>query len=483
MADPFSPAPAERRVFCNRTLNLRTIKAIGFDMDYTLIHYRPEVWEQSAYDHLKARLLDNGWPVAELTFDPQFVILGLVLDLEKGNILKANRFGYVHRAFHGTRELSFDDMRNTYGRTLVDLSEPRWLFLNTLFSLSEGVMYAQLVDLLDAEKLHKPLSYPDLYRAVKAGLDHAHMEGALKAEIVGAPERFVVLDPDLPLCLLDLKYAGKKLLLITNSEWDYTRPMMAYAFDRFLPEGMTWRELFDVKIVAARKPTFFSQRNPVFEIVNEEGLLRPLSGKLRTGGTYLGGHAGMVEEHLQLDGQEILYVGDHIYADVHVSKNLLRWRTALVLRDLEDELHAIESFKDAQAQLSARMADKQRLEHRFSVLRLQVQRLEAGYGPRPSTSAESLRASMQELRAQLVQLDNAISPLARAHAALANPRWGLLTRTGNDKSHLARQIERHADIYTSRVSNLLYETPFVYLRAPRGSLPHDSGKAGGVEAE
>jgi 5'-nucleotidase len=38
-------------------------------------------------------------------------------------------------------------------------------------------------------------------------------------------------------------------------------------------------------------------------------------------------------------------------------------------------------------------------------------------------------------------------------------------RAGNDKSRLARQIERHADVYTSRVSNLLHLTPFGYLRA------------------
>jgi hypothetical protein len=36
-------------------------------------------------------------------------------------------------------------------------------------------------------------------------------------------------------------------------------------------------------------------------------------------------------------------------------------------------------------------------------------------------------------------------------------------------------VERYADIYTSRVSNLLAETPFAYLRAARGSLPHDPG--------
>ena len=34
-------------------------------------------------------------------------------------------------------------------------------------------------------------------------------------------------------------------------------------------------------------------------------------------------------------------------------------------------------------------------------------------------------------------------------------------------------VERSADIYTSRVSNFLYATPFAYLRAGRGSMPHD----------
>ena len=34
-ARPHPPPAPERRVYCNRTLNLRSIKAIGFDLDYT----------------------------------------------------------------------------------------------------------------------------------------------------------------------------------------------------------------------------------------------------------------------------------------------------------------------------------------------------------------------------------------------------------------------------------------------------------------
>ena len=87
---------------------------------------------------------------------------------------------------------------------------------------------------------------------------------------------------------------------------------------------------------------------------------------------------------------------------------------------------------------------------------------------------------MQARRKELVELDVHIAELAREAAELGNARWGLLMRAGNDKSRLAYQMERYADVYTSRVSNFMLYTPFVYLRSPRGSLPHDSGPAGGA---
>src|SRR5437764_1308366 len=125
---PALPLP-QRRIFCNRTLNLRGVRVIGFDMDYTLIHYRTAVWEEGAYSRVRARLVERGWPVGDLVFDPEFVVLGLILDLDRGNIVKANRFGYVKRAFHGTRPLSFEEQRALYARERVDLAAPRWAFL------------------------------------------------------------------------------------------------------------------------------------------------------------------------------------------------------------------------------------------------------------------------------------------------------------------------------------------------------------------
>jgi 5'-nucleotidase len=88
--------------------------------------------------------------------------------------------------------------------------------------------------------------------------------------------------------------------------------------------------------------------------------------------------------------------------------------------------------------------------------------------------ARQLQRAISRLAGQVRRLDDRIGPLARASGELGNARWGPLMRAGSDKSLFARQVERHADVYTSRVSNFGLRTPFAYLRAARTSLPHDA---------
>ena len=457
------PGPG-RGVFCVRTLNMRAIRAVGYDMDYTLVHYRVEAWEERAYLTARQKLLDQGWPVGDLVFQPDLVIRGLAIDTELGNLVKANRFGYVKRVFHGTRALPFEDQRQLYAHSMVELGEQRFVFLNTLFSLSEGCLYAQLVDLLDQGRLSGVLGYRELWRRVSSSINDAHLEGVLKAQVTADPERFIVPDPHIPRTLLDQRAAGKKLLLVTNSEWGYTDAILRWSLERFLPAGTSWRDLFDVVIVGARKPGFFSDpAAPLFEVVDPDGLLRP-ARRLSEGACYQGGSAAIVEEQLGLRGDQILYVGDHLFSDVFASKSVLRWRTALVLRELEAEVEALAAFRPRERELELLMARKAELELKQSRLRLELLR-----GRDDRATRDALAAMTAELEAQ----DATIAPLAKAAAELGNERWGLLLRTGNDKSLLARQLERHADLYTSRVSNLLWPTPFAFFRSPRGTLPHD----------
>jgi len=451
-------------------------------MDYTLIHYNVMAWEGRAYDYGMDNLKSMGFPVDDLKFDPDLVIRGLIIDKEKGNLVKPDRFGYIKRAMHGTQMLSTPSVSEIYGRELVDLrKESRWEFLNTLFSVSEAVMFMQMVDKLDQGLVPAelgPLDYKGLYNAVSKALFRAHVEGQLKREIMAEPERFVEPDPELPLALLDQKEAGKKLLLITNSDYHYTNKMMNHAFNRFLPNDVSWRDLFEMVIVSARKPEFFQLSHPLYEVVTDDGLMRPCF-KANSGGLYSGGSAQMVEKSLNIHGDEILYVGDHIYTDVSQSKVHLRWRTALICRELEDEFDALVQSHGQKEKLVALIQQKEIVGDLFNQLRLAQQR-RSNSRPAQTLAAtcmddQELTESMQKLLIVMQRLDEKIGPMLESDGELFNKRWGWLSRAGLwDKSHLTRQIEKYADIYTSRVSNFLHYTPFMYFQSQEQTLAHDA---------
>lgn len=455
---------AERGVFANRTLNLRSVPVVGYDMDYTLIHYHSAEWEGAVFHHAREVLKSRGLPVGDFMFEPADFTVGLVFDLELGNVLKATRFGRVVRAQHGNELLSYDQQRKAYTSTIVELSSPRFRFMNTLFELSRASLFTQLVERHDTAALNGIRSYGDIYRAVHDALDAAHNGGALKAQIMADKERFVDLDPDVAATLQDQRLAGKKIVLITNSDWAYTREMMPYCFDRYMDGPDTWRSLFDLVIVSASKPGFFLESNPIYRVVDEEqSLLLPHDGPLESGHVYFGGNARLVEEWFGSNADDPLYVGDHLFGDVHVSKEVLRWRTALIARGLESEISDAAAFASEQATLEALMSEK------IDVDRLQAQlRLERAAG-----GGDDVHAAYNKITARASRLDDRIAPLARTAGELGNPIWGPLMRAGNDKSLFARQVERYADVYTSRVSNFRTETPYAYLRAARGSLPHD----------
>ena len=478
------PANPQRAVFCSRTVNMRSIRCIGYDMDYTLIHYKVTEWEGRAYMYAKENLKKVGFPIEDLIFDAELVCRGLIIDKKLGNIVKVDRFGLVKRAMHGTRRLSIRETHDVYGRQIVDLREGRWLFLNTLFSVSEGCLYAQLVEKLDSGHLVitdssgaelSRLSYEQLFNAVSKALFKAHVEGRLKADVMTDPARYVELDAELPLTLLDQREAGKKLALITNSDWEYTKVMMSWTTDRFLPEGMTWRDLFDVIIVSSRKPAFFSQTMPLYEIVTEDGMMRE-KFRMKEGRVYSGGNAGMVEKLFDCDSDDIMYVGDHIFTDVNIAKAYMRWRTALIVREVEEEVIAMDRGRATSQALSALVKRKEQCANILNHLRTELHRYRSTKQSSlfNKESEAGLYDTMARLLSTMVDYDNQIAPMLYQEGSHFNPHWGYLSRAGfNDKSHFMRQIEKYADVYTSRVSNFLRYTPYMYFRSYTHVLAHN----------
>ena len=508
----------QRGVFCTRTLDMRGIKGIGYDMDYTLIDYKMILLEERVYHYSKEFLRSKGFPVSGLTFDHDTVVRGLAIDRQLGNTLKVDRFGYVQRATHGTTELSPAEIAEVYGGVPpIDLRDSRWIFLNTLFSVSEGCLYAQLVDRLDSgellQKCQDPFdatrcsTYEQLYSAVSRALFKAHVQGTMKAEVMQDPLRFVNVDPAYARTLLDQRAAGKKLMLITNSDWVYTSTMMHAIYDASLPQGKTWRDLFDLVIVSACKPEFFdgSSRRPVYEIATPDGMLRE-SYKFEEGKQFAGGYATLVEKCFGISGPEMLYIGDHLFTDVNMAKRELSWRTCLILQELEAEMSGMErgeadaqklttllKRKDLQAAyvnyLRTRLHDASPLLTGMPPLDKVLKSVRSPPGD-PSTAAEDTRDASaaahewnrEEVLAALDELEGALEDSEREIAALVytegnhvNRVWGYMSRAGfADKSHMMRQIEKYADIYTSRVSNLLPYTPYKKFLCPRQSLAHST---------
>lgn len=66
-------------------------------------------------------------------------------------VMQMDRHKYVKVAYHGFREMFKDEKVATYGSTLVRdaFDEPDYALIDTLFSLAEAYLFAQLVDFKD----------------------------------------------------------------------------------------------------------------------------------------------------------------------------------------------------------------------------------------------------------------------------------------------------------------------------------------------
>ena len=143
--------PLHRRIFVNRNLRMDSIEAIGFDMDYTLARYFRQPIENLAYTMTIDRLIDRGYPkdIRNLPYDGNFVIRGLTVDKELGNTIKLDRHSHASIAYHGRDLMDKETRRDLYRRDRIRFDAPRFIAVDTFFSLPEICLFANLVDFFD----------------------------------------------------------------------------------------------------------------------------------------------------------------------------------------------------------------------------------------------------------------------------------------------------------------------------------------------
>ena len=127
-------------IYVNRTLNMKQVSAIGFDMDYTLVRYDSTAFEEMTYKEIKKKLIEvKGYPkvINDLKFQIDLAIRGLVIDKPLGNVLKLSTYSKVKQAFHGLTEMDFKSQQKIYQGLTIDLNDSdRFAIVDTTFSIS-----------------------------------------------------------------------------------------------------------------------------------------------------------------------------------------------------------------------------------------------------------------------------------------------------------------------------------------------------------
>ncbi|MBS1786003.1 MAG: HAD-IG family 5'-nucleotidase [Acidobacteria bacterium] len=467
--------PPSKKVFALRNLPLGEIRAIGFDMDYTLARYRsPEIDALAFRKAIRLLVRERAYPLwlLDAPYDPDFAARGLVLDGSRGNLLKMDRERQVVRATHGARPMETSEMEAAYGRRRLDAGAKGFRSIDTLFEIPECALFALLVEASDGDRIQGKSSM-DIFQDVRWAIDTTHRNGEMKGEILEHRDFFIPKDPQLAAALERLKRGGKKLFLLTNSEWSFTEGVLSHLLDGQDEAYPRWTDYFDLILVSARKPLFYLEGTPLLP-----------AGEGAPVHAFSGGNAAWLEERLGASGQSVLYVGDHIYGDIMKSAKTSSWRTLMLIPELERELGLLESKGPQMRRLIQLETLRRRAQRRLSILEDQVQRTHHHrqvLAPRLSPDAlDALNAEAAALARQTLDLERRtveqgeeMARLLQEVEAAYNPHWGPMFREGDAQTRFADQIQQYAWAYTGAISNFYAYDPNGTIFAPLPALPHE----------
>ena len=469
--------PPERRIFVNRDLRMESIRYVGFDLDWTLADYKRLPLEQLTFQLALDRLIEhNGYPesVREVEFRPDFPRRGLMIDKRAGTVLRMSRHRFVNLAYHGRERLGRQRLRHLYRFEPIQPASERFYHLDSLFELPEANLYSELVEIAKHDG-GLPDAPAAIFDDVRGAIDWVHAGGSLKRRVLAQPADFLERDADLALALSRLALGGRRLFLLTNSDWHYVDGVCRYLFDGLLPGLDSWRDLFDLVLVKGAKPDFFRTRRPSTSL-DESGHPRAQSETPQWGGVYEGGGLDGLMRLIAEPGETVLYVGDHIYGDIVSSKLESTWRTALIVRELEEEIRALDaSAADIKRREELKLSMHPlglRMDQLRDVVALQAQGLDDVGDPVAESSIDA-RSDFRRLQRQHRRILRQQADGFDEIADRFNPFWGSFFKQGTSKTRFASQLENYACLYTSRASNFVFYGSQHYYRVTRDPMMHE----------
>ncbi|TVU09583.1 hypothetical protein EJB05_43067, partial [Eragrostis curvula] len=508
-------------IYVNKNVKLDDLQVYGFDYDYTLSHYSEHL-QCLIYDLAKKHLVNElKYPESCLQFeyDRTFPIRGLYYDRQKGCLLKLDFFGSIEPdgCFFGRRKLSLSEIKELYGTRHIGRDQALQLVgLMDVFCFSEACLLADIVQHFVDAKLEFDACY--VYEDVNQSIQHVHRSGLIHRKILSEPQKFLKKNSQVFRFLKMLKDKGKKLFLLTNSPFYFVDGGMRYLLEDQHFDGNSWRELFDVVIAQANKPTFYNSDHP-FRVYDtqKDTLAFSAVDKFLPNQVY---YHGCLKSFLQITnwrGSEVIYFGDHLLSDLR-GPSKAGWRTAAVIRELEDEIEIQNSdnyrFQQAMAWLATPRAEpvavlagnpvfvcscgmlprticharkgrregkreerngKQLLEGSLMSTHAKLSLIHDILGKVNATVVSTKKG--QVYRALLDELNAERRQCRAGMRDLFNSSFGatFLTDTGRESS-FAYHIHQYADIYTSKLENFLSYPPESWLHPPHDIkiMPHNA---------
>ena len=424
------------------------------------------------------RLVDSkGYPpeILQITYDPSFAVRGTFLDKRHGNILKVDHYGFILQCVHGKKVVKRSDYVHCYPDFLIHPEAEigdRYFCYDTLFGIPEASLYASMVDYFEKSNFiackesgqvtsdsdeqvdqDARLSYWSLFDDIRECVQAIHSDSSLKTTVMADLDKYIKKDERLPLLFDRMRKAGKKIFLLTNSEYFYTNAVMAYLLDKSIDGYEKWTDFFDIIITNGQKPKFFKEGTTLREVDQATGSLKLSAVKgFKKGSVYTGGSFSLFKKFTKTKGSEVLYVGDNIFHDIIVTKqNRCLWRTLLIVREVEEETN--------------NWMTKRSTEMWAKVNTLEYLRAESFKGLDSSYPITTKRDEVP-VKQQIVKAQEELN----AHF---NSYFGSTFRSGTRESYFSTQVQRFADLYCSDAVLLLYYPFNYYFSTIPTLLPHE----------
>ncbi|XP_015423066.1 PREDICTED: 5'-nucleotidase domain-containing protein 3 [Myotis davidii] len=430
-------------IFSNNEMSLSDIEIYGFDYDYTLVFYSKHL-HTLIFNAARDLLINEHRYPAEIRkyeYDPNFAIRGLHYDVQRAVLMKIDAFHYIQlgTVYRGLSVVPDEEVIEMYEGSHVPLEQMSDFYGKS----SHGNTMKQFMDIFSLPEMSL-LSWSGRQDAIR----DVHIKGIMYRAVEADIDKYICYAEQTRAVLAKLADHGKKMFLITNSPSSFVDKGMSYIV------GKDWRDLFDVVIVQAEKPSFFNDKRRPFRKVNEKGvLLWDKIYKLQKGQIY---KQGNLYEFLKLTGwrgSKVLYFGDHIYSDLADLTLKHGWRTGAIIPELRSELRIMNTEQYIQT---------------MTWLQTLTGLLERMQVHRDAESQLVLREWKRERK-----------EMREMNKSFFNAHFGSLFRTDQNPTYFLRRLSRFADIYMASLSCLhpthtLPQEDSAAARASRlgGRAPH-----------